>query len=71
MAKQETKNIVDLDVPKHVLSVAETLHNAGFDAYIIGGCVRGMIMKYPVADWEVVGSNPTGRAEHKKQYTKA
>ncbi len=52
MAKQETKNIVDLDVPKHVLSVAETLHNAGFDAYIIGGCVRGMIMKYPVADWD-------------------
>lgn len=38
-------------LPKDVLNILDTLHNAGYEAYIVGGCVRDMIL------CEIEGSN--------------
>ena len=39
-------------VPPHVVRIADSLHRHGFDAYIVGGSVRNLIMNLPVADWD-------------------
>ncbi len=31
-------------IPKEVLFVTESLENAGFEAYIVGGCMRDMLL---------------------------
>jgi len=42
------------DIPKEVTRVTETLQNAGFEAYLVGGCVRELLrgQKEP-KDWDV------------------
>lgn len=40
-------------VPKGVSYVTETLENAGFEAYLVGGCVRDLIMGREPKDWDV------------------
>lgn len=51
VAKQSTDTL-SLDLPDHVLSVARRLHDAGFEAYVVGGCIRGLIMGRAVLDWD-------------------
>lgn len=41
------------DIPKDVRVVAETLINAGHDAYLVGGCVRDLILGKRPKDWDV------------------
>lgn len=41
------------NIPAHVSRVTETLKNAGFEAYIVGGCVRDLIMKHSPKDWDI------------------
>ena len=43
---------ISFDVPPRIMGIAEILRGAGFDAYIVGGCVRNMIMNLPVSDWD-------------------
>ncbi|WP_334091104.1 hypothetical protein [Helicobacter typhlonius] len=31
-------------LPQDVLFILDTLHSAGYEAYIVGGCVRDMIL---------------------------
>lgn len=45
--------IVKEDVPKEVVEVAETLENAGFEAYLIGGCVRDLLIGKTPKDWDI------------------
>ena len=52
MDMRSVKHTISLQVPRTVMQVAETLSEEGFDAYLIGGCVRGMIMNHPVSDWD-------------------
>jgi tRNA nucleotidyltransferase (CCA-adding enzyme) len=40
-------------VPKEVSHVTETLENAGFEAYLVGGCVRDLIIDREPKDWDV------------------
>jgi len=40
-------------IPAEVLSVTETLSKAGFEAYIVGGCVRDLLLKRAPKDWDV------------------
>ncbi|PIT92843.1 MAG: hypothetical protein COU08_00270 [Candidatus Harrisonbacteria bacterium CG10_big_fil_rev_8_21_14_0_10_42_17] len=46
-----------MSVPKEVLQVGSVLQTAGFDAYLVGGCVRDLLLKNPPAggpaDWDV------------------
>jgi len=41
------------DIPKEVLLVADTLENAGFEAYLIGGCVRDILIGKKPKDWDI------------------
>ena len=42
-----------LEVPKEALKVTETLQKAGFQAYIVGGCVRDLLLGIKPKDWDV------------------
>jgi poly(A) polymerase/tRNA nucleotidyltransferase (CCA-adding enzyme) len=41
------------NIPKEVLTVAEELKKAGFKAYLVGGCVRDILLKRQPKDWDV------------------
>src|SRR3989344_2436820 len=40
-------------IPPEVSHVTDTLEKAGFDAYLVGGCVRDMLMDREPKDWDV------------------
>ncbi len=40
-------------IPRYVTRVTETLENAGFEAFIVGGCVRDLLMGREPKDWDV------------------
>ena len=50
---EHTKTIIELSVPETVKVVAETLHTQGFEVYVVGGCVRGLLMNREIADWDL------------------
>jgi tRNA nucleotidyltransferase (CCA-adding enzyme) len=40
-------------IPEEVSQVTNTLRNAGFEAYLIGGCVRDLFLERKPKDWDV------------------
>ena len=40
-------------VPEEVSDICATLAKAGFEAYLVGGCVRDMILKRKPKDWDI------------------
>lgn len=40
-------------IPQPVLNVLETLHEASFEAYIVGGCVRDLLLGREPRDWDI------------------
>ncbi|MBI4079716.1 HD domain-containing protein [Candidatus Kaiserbacteria bacterium] len=42
-----------LPVPKEVLGLCDTLRNAGFEAYLVGGCVRDLLLGREPKDWDI------------------
>jgi len=47
-----TQNLIN-KIPKEVSHVTETLEKAGFEAYLVGGCVRDLLMDKTPKDWDV------------------
>ncbi len=45
-----------MKIPKEVKSVISQLEKAGFDAYIVGGCVRDLLRGAEPDDWDVATS---------------
>ncbi len=43
-------------IPKEVTRVTETLETAGFEAFLVGGCVRDLILDREPKDWDVTTS---------------
>lgn len=41
------------NIPEEVLYVTKTLENAGFEAYIVGGCVRDLFIGKIPKDWDI------------------
>jgi poly(A) polymerase/tRNA nucleotidyltransferase (CCA-adding enzyme) len=41
------------NIPQFVTHVTETLQNKGFEAYIVGGCVRDLVLGRTPKDWDV------------------
>lgn len=37
----------------HALKVLYRLHNAGYGAYLVGGCVRDLLLQYPPKDFDI------------------
>jgi putative nucleotidyltransferase with HDIG domain len=42
-----------LPVPNEILTVTKTLQKAGYDAYLVGGCVRDLIRGAKPKDWDI------------------
>lgn len=40
-------------IPPEVSRITETLEKAGFEAYLVGGCTRDLILKKKPKDWDV------------------
>jgi len=45
--------ISNTDIPLVVRATAETLENAGFEAYLVGGCVRDLLRGKTPKDWDL------------------
>ncbi len=43
-------------IPRPVREVCERLHEAGHRAWIVGGCIRDLLMGEPVSDWDLATS---------------
>src|SRR3989338_2100320 len=55
MGDMETK----LAVPKEVQDVSDVLQRAGFEAYLVGGCVRDLLIGREPKDWDITtGATP-------------
>jgi len=51
--KQETPKINMENIPDHVKHVTSILEKAGFEAFLVGGCVRDLIMNREPKDWDI------------------
>jgi poly(A) polymerase/tRNA nucleotidyltransferase (CCA-adding enzyme) len=40
-------------IPKEILEVAQTLNTAGFESYLVGGCVRDIYLNRKPKDWDL------------------
>ena len=40
------------EIPQEIISIFQALSSAGFEVYLVGGSVRGLLMKRPVKDWD-------------------
>jgi tRNA nucleotidyltransferase (CCA-adding enzyme) len=45
-------NTSKFKIPKEVSRITETLESAGFEAYLVGGCVRDLLMGKNPKDWD-------------------
>jgi len=46
------KNLIS-KIPQEVSHVTQTLEGAGFQAYLVGGCVRDLLMNKKPKDWDI------------------
>lgn len=49
-------NNITINIPKGAAAIIGTLQSNGFEAYLVGGCVRDSILKRPVHDWDITTS---------------
>ena len=47
------KKPFEQSIPQEVSRVTQTLEDAGFEAYLIGGCVRDMLIDKKPKDWDI------------------
>jgi tRNA nucleotidyltransferase (CCA-adding enzyme) len=48
-----TTKIHSLSIPSSVSRAISTLHSSGFEAFIVGGCVRDLLMNRKPKDWDI------------------
>lgn len=59
MKHEKTIQINKDTIPEYVTRVTQTLQNAGFEAFLVGGCVRDLILGRKVKDWDITtNANP-------------
>lgn len=56
VGSEENKKIIDFpyEVPEHVKNVYELFHNEGIEMYLVGGCVRDMVMGNVPNDYDFI-----------------
>ncbi|MBE5823154.1 MAG: CCA tRNA nucleotidyltransferase [Butyrivibrio sp.] len=42
-----------IEIPKNAKMILDTMHQAGYEAYIVGGCVRDAILGKEPSDWDI------------------
>jgi len=50
------KHDIRIKMPQKVNDILETIMNAGYEAYVVGGCVRDSILGREPADWDITTS---------------
>ncbi len=45
--------ITRTDIPVEIVKVAQTIEDAGFEAYLVGGCVRDILIGKTPKDWDI------------------
>lgn len=50
-----------MKIPEYVKNIMEKLESAGFEAYIVGGCVRDLLMGREPKDWDVTTNARPGK----------
>ena len=45
-----------IEIPEKAERILETLHGAGYEAYVVGGCVRDSILGRTPGDWDITTS---------------
>ena len=45
-----------IDIPKDVMYILKSLNEKGYEAYIVGGCVRDAILNMVPKDWDITTS---------------
>ena len=53
MKHMEKPKINNKNIPEYVTHVTKTIQNAGFEAFLVGGCVRDLIIGREPKDWDV------------------
>lgn len=48
--------LINIEMPGNVKLILHMLHEAGYEAYIVGGCVRDSIMNKKPHDWDICTS---------------
>ena len=48
--------MIKIELPEKVKFIIDTIENAGFEAFAVGGCVRDSILKRAPADWDITTS---------------
>ena len=49
-------NVIKIDMPTCVREIINTLEDAGFEAFAVGGCVRDAVLGRVPADWDITTS---------------
>lgn len=52
-----------MDLPKEVQEITYTLNNAGFEAYVVGGCVRDYLCGFEPKDYDITTSATPNQAK--------
>ena len=42
-----------IKLPENVKTILDTMHSAGFEAYVVGGCVRDCVLGRAPQDWDI------------------
>ena len=50
-------------LPERIRLSLDTLHKAGFEAYVVGGCVRDTLLGLTPHDWDIATSAPPDRIQ--------
>ena len=54
---------LQISLPEGASAILDTLHDRGFEAYVVGGCVRDSILGRTPKDWDICTSATPGQVE--------
>jgi putative nucleotidyltransferase with HDIG domain len=58
--EQNLKNLI-AKIPQEVSHITDTLEKSGFEAYLVGGCVRDLLMDREPKDWDITTNAKPGQ----------
>ncbi len=47
------KSVQNKAIPAEIVNIVETIEKGGFQAYLVGGCVRDLLLGRPPKDWDI------------------
>lgn len=53
---KKTEELMKIEIPEQAKFIIETIREAGFEAYVVGGCVRDSLMGRVPEDWDITTS---------------